>query len=77
MDSTGKRWLTDAEVEEATGGAITRRRLQKDRITAQVFPFRRIGKLCFYSLVEVEAVIERARFGGKQQGQKLTPAAGA
>lgn len=64
----GRRWLLDREVEEATGGRISKSRLRKDRIGEQLFPFHRVGRSVYYSLAEIEAVIERNKFGGEEAG---------
>jgi len=59
------RWLRDYEVEIASGGRFKKSTLRKDRITAQFFPFHRVGKTVLYDLAELDATVERARFGGK------------
>lgn len=60
-----KRWFIDREVEEETGGRITKQRLRKDRYGAQIFPFHKVGRSIYYDLAEIDAVIENSRFGGK------------
>ena len=60
-----RRWKFDYEVEQATGGAITAKRLRMDRLGDQIFPFHRVGRSCWYDLDEVNATIEKAKFGGK------------
>jgi hypothetical protein len=62
---TEKRWLLDYEVEKATNKRISASWLRKDRLGDQFFPFHRVGRLCFYDLAEINAVIERSRHGGK------------
>lgn len=61
----GRRWLFDYEVEAATGGAITAKRLRMDRLGDQIFPFYRVGRNCLYDLPEIDATIEKHRQGGK------------
>lgn len=65
--SNKKRWLLDREVEDETGGRISKERLRKDRYGAQIFPFHKLGRSIFYDLAEIESVIEKSRFGGKAQ----------
>ena len=62
-----KRWYLDREIEDVTGGTISKERLRKDRYGAQIFPFHKVGRSIYYDLVEVESVIENSRFGGKAQ----------
>jgi hypothetical protein len=64
-----KRWVRDYEVEAATGGVLTKSRLQKDRLGKQLFPFHRVGRDCFYDLDEVNEVIVASRCGGKVRKQ--------
>lgn len=59
------RWLRDYEVEQRSGGRITASWLRKDRVGKQIFPYHRVGRLCLYDMPEVDAVIEKSRFGGK------------
>jgi hypothetical protein len=47
------------------GGRISKSWLRKDRVGKQIFPFYRVGRLCFYDLDEIEAVFQKNRFGGK------------
>ena len=60
-----KRWLRDYEVEDETDGALSASFLRKDRLGRQLIPFHRIGKSVFYDLDEVNAAIEKSRFGGR------------
>ena len=62
-----KQWLLDREIEEITEGRISKSRLRKDRLAAQIFPFHRIGKSCFYDIDEINELIEASRFGGKSK----------
>ena len=65
-----REWLLeslDREVEEETGGRISKERLRKDRYGAQIFPFHKLGRSIYYDLTEIESVIENSRFGGKAQ----------
>lgn len=64
-DNTPKKtWLLDREVEAATLGRISASRLRKDRLGAQLFPFHRIGRSCYYDLSEINELIAGSRFGG-------------
>jgi hypothetical protein len=58
------RWLRDHEVQDARP-EISASRLRKDRRGAQLFPFHRVGRDCLYDLAEIDAIIEKNRFGGK------------
>ena len=71
-----QRWLRDYEVERATNGRVRANSLRKDRLTKQMYPYHRLGRLFLYSLEEIDAVIEANRFGGKTPPQpKLNPRA--
>lgn len=59
------RWLRDHEIEIASGGRFKKHTLRKDRLEEQRYPFHRIGRAVFYSLEELDATVEEARFGGK------------
>jgi hypothetical protein len=59
------RWKLDYEIEAATDKRISASWLRKDRVGPQIFPFHRVGRLCFYDLDEIDAVIEGSRHGGK------------
>lgn len=61
-----KQWLRDYEVEEKTNGRISAAWLRKDRVSKQVFPFHRVGRMCLYDLAEINQVIESSRVGGKR-----------
>ena len=65
MNETKKRWLRDHEVEKQTDGVVKAQTLRKDRLGAQHYPFHRVGRSVFYDLAEINAVIEKSRFGGK------------
>jgi hypothetical protein len=65
-----KRWYLDHEIEQETEGRISASRLRKDRLAAQIFPFHRIGKSCFYDLDEINELIEKSRFGGNVAGKQ-------
>jgi hypothetical protein len=58
-------WLRDYEVEAATKGRISASWLRKDRASKQIFPFHRVGRMCFYRLTDIEAVFLKNRQGGK------------
>ena len=62
-----KQWLLDREVEAETQGRISASRLRKDRLGAQLFPFHRVGRSCYYDLREINEVIAGSRFGGRAQ----------
>jgi hypothetical protein len=65
MDKKTNAKLRDHEFEHATDGRISKSWLRKDRVGKQIFPFYRVGRLCFYDLDEIEAVFQKNRFGGK------------
>lgn len=69
-NKSAKRWLSDVELVDSLGGALSVAFLRKDRIGAQRIPFHRIGKLARYDLDEVNAAIERSKFGGKAVAEK-------
>ena len=58
-------WLRDYQVIEQRP-ELSVERLRKDRVGAQIFPFHRVGRDCFYTIAGVDGAIAATKVGGKQ-----------